>query len=292
MKTNLAPIGSKRLETEGNTNLSRARANASKFWCFTYNNYDELLLAPLCQSFNNYGKYLFCKEIGTECGTPHLQGFIQLNKKGRPLELFSKITDKIHWEKCKGSYIDNFNYCTKGQSDIFTNMKIKKPIKDPLLGVTLYQWECKVLDFLENCDDDRKIIWIYDEIGNSGKTCFCKHICLKNENALYLQGKCNDIKYAISIFTEKKDLDIAFFDFPRTSEEYISYDAIECVKNGIFFSGKYEGKMHLSNSPIVICFANFKPELEKLSLDRWIIYEINKNKDLELLDTSNVIDLY
>lgn len=73
---------------------------------------------------------------------------------------------------------------------------------------------------------------------------------------------------------EKKPPDIIIYDYTRTQESFISYQSIEEVKNGIFFSGKYEGKMIIYDSPWVIVFANYPPELQAMSSDRWIVKEI------------------
>ena len=63
-------------------------------------------------------------------------------------------------------------------------------------------------------------------------------------------------------------------DFTRDVEEYVSYQAIEAIKNGIFYNTKYESKMITYNSPHVIIFANFFPDITKLSSDRWVIREL------------------
>jgi hypothetical protein len=67
---------------------------------------------------------------------------------------------------------------------------------------------------------------------------------------------------------------ILIFDLQRAKEDYIPYGTIEQLKNGIFFSGKYEASTHVINSPHVICFANYPPDKYKLSADRWNIIEI------------------
>jgi hypothetical protein len=78
-------------------------------WCFTLNNYSEEeyeeLLAVDCQ-------YLIIgKEVG-ECGTPHLQGFVQFHLK-KTLLACKKINPRAHWEQTKGSIDQNVEYCSK-----------------------------------------------------------------------------------------------------------------------------------------------------------------------------------
>ena len=63
------------------------------------------------------------------------------------------------------------------------------------------------------------------------------------------------------------------FDIPRSKSDYMEhlYPVLEQFKNGQFFSGKYESKARLFPKPHVIVFANFAPETDKLSMDRWDI---------------------
>ena len=63
-------------------------------------------------------------------------------------------------------------------------------------------------------------------------------------------------------------------DIERSMEDYISYGAIEKIKNGYFMCAKYESKPIIRNPPHLLIFANFKPNIDELSLDRWVIREL------------------
>ena len=63
---------------------------------------------------------------------------------------------------------------------------------------------------------------------------------------------------------------------PRTAAGYVSYSAIEEIKDGMIYSGKYEGGFANIEHPHVIILANFEPEREKLSSDRWNVIELKK----------------
>lgn len=91
-------------------------------------------------------------------------------------------------------------------------------------------------------------------------------------------GKAEDMKHAVARWREICGhypvmiiVDIARADKPTKD----SYKALEALKNGIFFSGKYEsGMVNSYGSPHVFVFANFEPEWEYFSQDRWKVYEI------------------
>lgn len=74
------------------------------------------------------------------------------------------------------------------------------------------------------------------------------------------------------------ELDICIMDFPRTVEGYVSYSAIEEIKNGMFFNGKFESSMVMFNTPHIVIFANFLPDTSKLSKDRWVIENISNTE--------------
>lgn len=257
-------------DEEGNTKSSSSRVIPSKFWCFTLNNYTLDQLAQLETSFeSNKIKYVIGKEVAPSTGTNHLQGFIMCGKKIRPVERFRTISNAIHWERCLGSNEQNITYCTKG-NDYVCNFKIKKPIK-LLNPADFYPWQKEVIKIIEEEPDDRTIHWFWEKTGCTGKTTFCKYLS-KVYKAIPLDGKKNDILYMA--FSNPSELYI--WDIERSIEDYISYSALEKIKNGYYCSGKYEGGIKVDNCPHVVCFANFQPDESQLSRDRWNIVEIKK----------------
>lgn len=259
---------------QGNTKQPR---NRSRNWCFTFNNYTEENIISLIDYFKiNKYNYVFQEEIGEE-KTKHLQGLI-MSQTQISFNTLKNFNDKIHWEKCK-KIKNSIDYCTKLQSrngKVYTNIDIEIE-EDPMEGLELNDWQIEIMNILKEKPDKRKIYWYVDKIGGKGKTTFSKWLILKNKkNNTYLtSSKCSDIKYSIAshIKTHKK-LKCVIFDYARTNEGYISYEAIEVVKNGIFFSNKYESSMCTFNVPHIIIFANFEPDIYKLSQDRWIIKHI------------------
>lgn len=245
-----------------------SRCNAAKRWAFTA----YQLTAPELKSLiEDEGEYIFGEEICPKTERFHLQGYIEFHTKCRPLEKI-KI-GSIHWEKAKGDKKSNIKYCSKS-GNYHTNMKIPKPIKDPLEGLELYKWQKDIIEIVKGEPDDRKIYWCWEKEGCKGKTSLAKHLCLKY-NALYVAGNNADMKFAISACLElEKEIDIVILDIPRTKEGFVSYTGMEEIKNGIFFSSKYESGMKIFNIPHFICLANFEPDITKLSKDRWHIINI------------------
>lgn len=261
----------------GNTKLSGKVKNnkqipPSKHWCFTLNNYSHDDILKISSS-SSISKYVFQEEKGEKEETPHLQGYIEFKKKIRPKELFN---DKIHWEKTR-SIEHSIMYCSKEETrigQIYTNFLFDDKLK--LLKETeLYIWQKEILELCKKTPDDRTINWYWEKDGCVGKTALSKLLCA-NYGALCVSGKSSDCKYAIVKFKETKKYypKIIIFDIPRCNIDYINYEAIEKIKDGLFFVGKYESQQVIMNSPHIIVFSNEEPQIDKLSKDRWNIKKL------------------
>jgi len=259
----MAPEGS----DGGNTKPHRI--TASKAWCFTLNNYDDNDINQLIDVLALH-KYFFAKETG-ESGTPHLQGFVEFNKKCRPLEMIKN--KKIHWEKMKGKIEQNIAYCSKEEGTFFC--KGFKPIKPIKIITELYPFQKEVVNIINEEPNERTIYWFWEPNGNLGKSAVVKYLAVKHD-ALVLSGKSSDMKYLIIKYKEHygRYPEIILLDFPRSSEGYISWTGIEEIKNGCFASTKYDCEMVIMNSPHIICFANFPVDTTIMSNDRWKIKRI------------------
>lgn len=242
-------------------------------WCFTWNNYSASDIDLLLGAFEDAEKYAFQEE---KVSTQHLQGCVEFRYQ-KAFESLKKISDKIHWEKCK-NWDKSVEYCTDPHKrmpggKVWTK-GLPKPLKDPI--IVPKPWQQVVINEVQTEPDDRTINWLWEEKGGVGKTALCKHLVMKHK-ALYVLGEAKDIKYAIAKMVEdKKDIPIVLWDIPRCSYGSISYAAIEQIKNGIFFSGKYESGQVVFNPPHIYISANQPPDISQLSLDRWRIMHINE----------------
>lgn len=257
----------------GNTNLTPIKKQIcpSKKWCFTWNNYCSADSSRIVELFNIFAdKFIFGEEVG-ESGTPHLQGFVEFKKKCRPLSICESFK-KAHWEKARGNVIENAIYCSKGNNIKKLNIIIPKKVE---IINPIYKWQINILNIIENYKADRTINWFWEEVGGIGKTEFCRYLVVKH-NAIILGGKGSDMKYAVLEYvkTHGSYPELIVFDIPRSSKKWLSYTGIEEIKNALFFSNKYEAAQCVGNKPCVIVFANFEPEYDLLSKDRWNVINI------------------
>ena len=136
----------------------------------------------------------------------------------------------------------------------------KKPAE---MELELNSWQKSMMDELTQEPDDRKIVWIYDPQGGIGKSTLAKYL-VRNYNAIVVSGSKSDILHGYN--NEK----IVIFDYTRSQEGYISYSAMESIKDGLYFSTKYNSKMVVrDDNAHVLIFANWLPKFENLSADRW-----------------------
>lgn len=269
-------------DDDGNTKSS-SRPATSLYWTFTFNNFTELDFDILRYELSLHClDYRVQEEIG-ESGTPHLQGCIKAKKRIRPDEAFSN--KKIHWEKTR-SPVHARAYCSKEETA--TGRYILDTMDPVDLIIPNKPWQLEILDIISRKADYRSIYWYWEPDGNVGKSAFTKYLCAKKD-ALCVSGKSSDCKHAIASWYEKKCFypKIILLDVPRTNIDYLSYEAIESIKNGCFFSGKYESGQVIMNNPHIFIFANSEPNTNTMSKDRWIIRRITNQTEIPDQTTHN-----
>lgn len=266
-------------ERNSNKDLSPSTSNKTmkKFWCGTsfYNNEtDKINLINLIK--NKSFKYIIGFETCPTTNREHLQWYIEYkSKRGACFDTMKKIFPTSHIEICKYSLDANFKYCSKSNNFI-TNIKKNKELKI-IKPESFYPWQKYVINIINNDADDRLIYWFWELEGCCGKTSIAKYICV-NYNAICISGKSSDCKNGIIQYKKDKGLypDIIIFNIPRCNSNHISYEALETIKDGLFYSGKYEGGMCICNNPHIIIFANEEPETYKLTENKWSIINISK----------------
>jgi len=104
--------------------------------------------------------------------------------------------------------------------------------------------------------------------------------------AIALSGKGNDVRNGVVNYMKENGQtpELVVFPIPRSHNvDYVSYEALENIKDMYFYSGKYEGGMVCGNCPHLIVFANQPPDTFKCSMDRWKIVNIDSDKDDEYI---------
>lgn len=165
-------------------------------------------------------------------------------------------------------YIDKHYAFIRNVRSIIDEKKSRDKFVIKYKDMVLNDIQRKIMEILDNTQNDRKIIWIVDEKGNSGKSYLANYLLANFKAIIFTNSKSADIAFAYNMEN------IVIFDFARSLEEKINYKIIEDLKNGRLFSTKYTCKFKLFDSPKVIIMSNFIPDINKLSLDRWDVHRI------------------
>lgn len=261
----------------GNTVNPRSRARQ---WCVTVNNYTEADLSQLSHLSRKSKFWIIAKEGQAEGKTPHLQAYFQFKNQTR-FSTIKTAVPRAHIEKARGSVQQNYIYCSK-EGDFESNITptiTRDDLKSQVLAtydsVTWKPWQQSVLDILAEDPDARSIHWIHEPRGNVGKSFLARYLACR-AGTIISSGKAADIFNQVNTAIDKGfPPRIIICDVPRVCAKYVSYQALEGLKNGLIYSGKYEGGVCIFHQPHVICFANSRPDLDSMSRDRWKIHKIH-----------------
>lgn len=275
--SNNETLGEVAIGNTGDSIATKKRDPQRMHHFFTYNNYKLEDLEMMESYFRQICiKFCFQEEIGEETGTPHIQGVISLKVRMRKSEF--GLSKKIHWERVK-NLTEAYLYCCKtstrkvGTFPRVLNYNI--PVELKLITPDRH-YQKMIIHIIESVPDERTVFWFYDRLGNTGKTQFTKYLLTKYKIVYLSKGKYSDICHLMM----NEDMNIknaVIIDLPRNNGNKVSYDAIEAIKGGMICSTKYEGGFKIFNSPHVIIFSNELPETNKLSEDRWRVFDINRD---------------
>lgn len=142
------------------------------------------------------------------------------------------------------------------------NLELAKTI--PMENVVLRPWQQDLMDILNGPVNPRHIHWIWEDVGNIGKSFMASYLA-RNHGALVISnGKTADIAYLM-----KKDYRIVVWDLARCTDfDKINYGAMEDIKNCRIFSAKYQSVVKHFECPHIVVFANAPPPHGKFSADR------------------------
>ena len=173
---------------------------------------------------------------------------------------------------------ESLNRQDKEALRLYRNQRLRLDITDKKLRL----WQEKTFNIIEEQRSDRKIIWVYDLKGNTGKSWFQNYVeayygyqrVFRCDLRIKHKDICNVLrKRGLST------INIFMFNDARSTEGdgYVNcYRILEDLKDGAITSSKYDNDIIKVNTPnIVIVFSNVRPNKDKLSKDRWTIIDIS-----------------
>jgi len=189
-------------------------------------------------------------------------------------DLYDAMLDADDYAELLASHTEFCIKYTAGVKAGLEAIKEKKKfeaIKERFEGKPLRKWQQELVNEMTFTKaDDRKIIWYVDNKGNGdndkggnkGKTWISLYMAVMMGAAVFANGKSSDIAHAYN------DEPIVIFNFSRTQEERLNYSVLECIKDGVLFSSKYNSRTKYFNPPHIIVMANWCPRANAMSQDR------------------------
>lgn len=295
---------------------SLSTASAVYHFAFTWNLWDPPSAAAyrppppteleFCERFTHVrtvlaalgAHYIFQLERGAS-GRLHYQGYIHLPKgeRQRPAGLAQQLSTQglygIHVSASStAGQAALRTYCLKDETRVsgpWTDRDAKPLTPDESKRLQLidfahfYPWQRYIYDCITSepaCD--RKINWIVDARGCSGKSSLGKYLAAHSKALLLPYVDAKDCLYLVS--QQHKPAAAYIFDLTRTKPASISaadtYACMESIKNGYIVSTKYVPKTTLAPPAHVWVLANQPPQWDALSKDRWSVYQINDARQL------------
>ena len=259
-------------DIENITNITTEEGSPAFHWVFTWHNFPDNWKQLFQDRKNFIDKICVGEEVCPTTGRKHLQGWLRLVKKNIA-KRHLRLPVQIHWEAMSRNATERQNtiYCTKSNTNILSwNVELPYTVE-----INITAWMIEMMKIIDTKPDIRSIYWIWDE-GNSGKSLFTKKMMMEGERTILINGKGHDIRHCVAdMITETGNFPrTVIMDVPRVNKDYISYEALENVKNMAFYSGKFKGKQVCGPNPHVIVFANKQPEYDKMTQDRWKVARI------------------
>lgn len=186
-------------------------------------------------------------------------------------------------------------YCLKDDTRLegpwteksFTEPKRKLKCITKMEEEGLLPWQTSILERIKGYDP-RHIHVLVDTKGNNGKTWLMKWV------QFHELGQIIPPMYSaedlIGFTMSYPDMDLYVIDMPRAMKKTKLagfYSGVETIKNGILYDKRYKGKFHMMDEPQVLVCTNMLPNPKYLSKDRWMFYDISKDKKLIPLDLAN-----
>lgn len=247
-------------------------------------------------------KWVFQLERGSEQGKLHFQIRLHLMVKRRLTEIVKITTNPAerlvplgsHWSPtCTTVHTgQNFNYVQKADTRVEgpwkdTDYEEPPPLTEQLKEFMTFQkrpYQVQIENMMEQLDF-RTINLIYDTIGNVGKSIFCEY--LEYQGLAFEMPAFREMEDIMQCIMGVKTKRNYIIDMPRAmkKDKLASFFAgIESLKNGVAFEKRYAFKKKRFTRPNIFVFTNTLPDWNLLSRDRWKVWKMTSNYELESLD--------
>lgn len=240
--------------------------------------------------------FVFQKEKG-DTGYIHYQGRLRLIKKRRKMKALSLFSVKPNYfEPTVNSEFINGDafYMLKEDTRLMGPWSDKDEVKVMTQQLEWYKRQGerpfqKTLRDMSSQFDMRAIDLIWDTTGNCGKSLFSE--------AMEYDGLAEEIppfRLMDDIFqwvcSRPKKL-CYIVDMPRgMKKDKLGdfYSGIEVIKNGVAYDKRYNAKKNRFDRPRIFVFTNTLPCLELMSKDRWNIWKIDRQFELESFNPDKI----
>jgi len=281
----------------------------TKNWAFTWDTNvnqkqlpNEMKLKKFLNQISDY--CTFQLECGTVASKNHYQGAFVLSgtrvSKKQLLELFQQsfknvsglTLSKIYDKKAAMEYASKQDTRVKGPFYVGK----KEKFSEEFASMTLLPWQKQLYEFvLTNKDNplirERKIIWVEDNRGCTGKSKFQKWLRLGQKDITARKLPVSTVERLISAvtkLTEQEVVDLLMINLTKSRGQDQSmadmFATIEDIKDGFIVDtmyGKYTEAIF--EPPVIMIFTNEKLDdhLASLSPDRWLRLFINSDLSIE-----------
>lgn len=132
-------------------------------------------------------------------------------------------------------------------------------------------WQRQLDDLINGPPNNRRVTFVVDPRGGKGKSWLTRYWYSKRDDVQRLSiGKRDDLAFAID--SSKR---LFVFDIPRGQSEFLQYSVLEQLKDQLVFSPKYQSSTKvLPHPPHVIVFMNERPDMTKMTRDRYHIFNL------------------
>lgn len=229
----------------------------------------------------------YCSKEETRVDGPWTFGEEQQNVGGRPATRESSIRvilqriDEIGSEEYKKEDLISYSMYRReihAYEALKRTEKTNARLKEEFGAAVLLQWHQRLLNVIDDLiatKDRRKIIWVWSIGGNKHKSWMAAYLRVMR-GAVPLGGK---LDAAQMIYNGEP---LVTFDIPRAQYEFIGhfYTLAETLRNGEIVSSKYMSEVKIFDPPVIVFFANARPDYEKWSHDRVIEFNLNDDETL------------